>query len=134
MARPDCAALLQLPRDGGAGNDIHCGDGAGGDSTLARGSLSVEVDVVVTDDGNSVAVHREYSGMDDGGTGTAAMADLRNDANDAWGVAASGCRKRVVHVDRIYGDVYGAGDSVFVLSVARDRDRAGTWQERSGSK
>ena len=67
-------------------------------------------------------LHREHGGMDDGGIGPAAVADLRADA-DVGGRVAERCRgERVVHADRIHGNVRRAGDSVAVSGVARNRN------------
>src|SRR5437867_2715215 len=63
--------------------------------------------------------------MDHGGGRQAALGDLRADADRKWRLTASVLRQRLIHPDRIYGNVRGPGDSVFVSRVSGNRARAG---------
>src|SRR4029077_13895291 len=120
MARPDCAGLLQLSRDGGAGDDLYRGDGGRRLFVFPRNVVYVEMDAVDSDDQRALAVHREHGGMDDGGAGETAMADLWADAHVARNFAACGSRECVVHADWIHGNVYRAGDAVAFPGVPGD--------------
>src|ERR1700675_1009466 len=125
MAGPDFAFVLQLSRDGRAGHDIHWGDGGGGVFIVARKAFRVAVDAVDPDGQRAFAVHREHRGLDDRGAGPTAMVDLWSAADGARCFATRGSGQRVVHVDWIHGDVYGAGECVAVSGLPRDR--RGAW-------
>src|SRR5262245_5167876 len=112
VAGPDSSAVLQLSRDGGTGDDFYCGAGAGSPALLEEEIVWLALDAVDFDAVRAFAVHCEHRGMDDGGNRAAAVADLWVDADGAWGFATSGRGKCMVHTDRVYGSLHGAGDFV----------------------
>ena len=67
------------------------------------------------------ALHCEYCGMDDGGVGTAALVDLRADA-DERGLLEHGLgEQRVVYADWLHGALHAAGPAVYGADLSRDR-------------
>ncbi len=120
MAGSDTAALLQLSRDGGAGHDLHCGDGYGGAAFVAWKIVRFAMDALGADALRAAAVYCEHGGMDDCGIGTAALADSWVDAHGAGNLAARGGGECVVHADRVHGVVHGSGDPVAVPVLPRD--------------
>src|SRR5207342_3473950 len=97
MAGSGCASVLQLSRDAGSGHDLHRGDDYRGVVAVARTFVHVAMDSLGADAFRAAAIHREYRGMDDRGTGTPAVADLPIDADLGGDLAARVRRKCAVY-------------------------------------
>src|SRR5215813_4612571 len=128
VAGSDSAALLQLSCDGGLGHNFHRGDGLGRDSALARQALQLALDVVDPDAVRASAVHSQYRRLDDRGTGTPGLADLRLDAHLRGSFASRRCRQCLVHTDRLYGNVCGAWEFLAISDLPRDRTWPRAWR------
>ena len=73
----------------------------------------------ITDARAAVSFHREYGGMDHGGSRAPALADLRIDAHGS-GISPLGFRReRVVHTDRLHG-MYMVLGILFLFLVYRE--------------
>src|SRR5258707_1138322 len=126
MAGSDSLALLQLSRDGRAWDHLHRGDGPGCTSAMAWKTVRLSMDAVDSDGLRAASIYRQHRRMDDGRTRAATLADLWIDAHRQRHFSARGRRECLVHSDWLYGDVYGAGHSLAVPDLPRDRTRAGT--------
>ena len=71
-----------------------------------------------------ISLYREHRRLDDGGTGSAALAGLWPHADCRWLFEVSVCGKRNVYAARISGHVHGVGNSIFVLGTPRNREWA----------
>ena len=123
MARPYRIGLFQLSHHGGPGNNFiaifFCRVVCFRDALFRRRG-----DAVGDDAFDAASVHRQSGRMDNSGGGAPTLAGLWNDA-DIGGTFTAGIRgEYMVHADRLYGDVHGAGDSVFISGLPRNRGRA----------
>src|SRR5467141_1769105 len=114
MAGPDSSALLQLSRDGGAGDHLHRRDGSGFAAAVARKTLWLARDVVDADGLRAASLYCKHSRMDDRRTRAATLAYLWIDAHGQRYFSPRGRGECVVHTDWLHGNVHGAGDPVAV--------------------
>ena len=112
------AALLLLPHHGWAGNDLHRHHGGGGVATVAGQIVFRAVDALDPATGLALSLYRQHRWMDDGGTGTAALAGLWIDAHGGWIFEDGVGGQRDVHAARLPRDVHRAGDFVPVSGAA----------------
>src|SRR6266478_4472460 len=132
MAGSDSLALLQLSRDGRAWDHLHRGDGPGCTAAMAWKTVRLSMDAVDSDGLRAASIYRQHRRMDDGRTRAATLADLWIDAHRQRHFSARGGGQCLLHTDWLYGDVYGAGHSLAVSDLPRDRTRTGT--QRASAK
>ena len=121
VARQHSDSLLQLSRDGRAGDDVYrhhgdCSISCCGAANYFASRWMLWILLL----SRAVSVYRQHRGMDHGGTGPPAVVDLRADAHASGNFAASFRRQRVVHADRVFRNVHGAEYFVFVSGVSRN--------------
>src|ERR1700752_2955319 len=114
MAGQHPAALLRLPHNGGTGNYHGSGHGARGPVSLARATLFIVGPALEPDAVDSISVHCNHGWMDDGGTGAAALVDLRSDAHGKRCFCERIGGERSLQPLGVYGTVHGAWNPLFV--------------------
>src|SRR5208282_2039807 len=120
MARSHRAALLQLSHYGGPRNHLHRDSGDRRVVVISRRDLPLKSHALDSHARRASAVHRQYRGMDHGGSGAPAVVDLRVDAYERGFFATRLGRERVVHADWFHGTVHDSGDTVSVSGGPRD--------------
>src|ERR1700687_4650636 len=86
VARQRPTVVLQLSHYGGAGHDLHRRDAGVRYRAAGRPALSLAPHAVDAHAGPAVPLHRYDSRLDHRRSGTAALADLRNNADARWNV------------------------------------------------
>ncbi len=120
MAAEYRAALLQLPHHGRPGDDFHRHYAGGGVSVMAGEIIFRALDAVDFIACLALSLHRQHGGLDDGGTGAAALAGLRPDAHGGRIFKDGLSRQRNVYAAGLPRNVHGARYSVSVSGAARN--------------
>src|SRR6266404_7891005 len=101
MAGQSRASLLLIPSHDHPRDVVHRAHGFRHIAELARKTRIKSLVALGSDFGISVSLHRQHAWLDDGGTWTATMVDLRTLSHARWLQQSCQQRRRDLHTDRI---------------------------------